>query len=1648
MAEYAVHYGDGLVSDVEMFPELFSAEETEAILAAKRKTLDAGPDDAVTMYAVVFLEDPESQTTDAFNPDEPRDKVGKWTSFGSGGGELLHGTTTDNLKSILKSGIRVDGKHRVWTTNSFKIAADYASLSTLAKKAPIILEVRVPKDHAHDFTNDPGFSKTAGSKAFFGTKTIPAQWIVGYYKVNLKSGKHGKFISVKDAGPVDEPRDEHGRWVGPRTFYRGTNPGDARRIKTGEAGWDSHLFASSDRDLATAYGSNIETLQANPDAKILYEGTQDWVRVVGRWRKDENLLAYAARAAEAAKKAGYDAAWFKQQGNVGTAIFNPDKFTRHNMGDAGPPDEPRDERGRWTEGMKDFLRMSAGASGQVSLAKFLLEHGRSYEMTPETYSCPRGEPHLCFMNAAQMAMGHPDQQYVEGYVDVHGVPIKHAWVVNKLGQVSDPTLKSGEGIGGYFGVPFGPKYLSSTLLKNKVYGLLGTKSHKTILPLLEGKAKFEDYDPNEPRDPLGKWTASGGDLPPEEEESNEWLGGKTESGDLIAYHGTVDKFLAGIEKDGIVLKPGTRNFDEDFYEGDRRQSVFVSSSFEWALDYAELAEKKNSGHPVIVEVHIPASEASKLKSDDMSLRYMEAPTEFALPEAIPPEWIKAVHTKGAGAGWTRQQLRDAEPDHVLYLVVLVDGEPVHDAVLDFDPDQPRDAHGRWTFRSSDSVSGNYHVLRLQRTGSRTVRGKNAGNIEGVVHHLGQAQSDEGPGYATGNSLAVYEITAPDQSPGEYESSRGGATAATSGKIGIARQPWTEQPDRATVAYSFGQGADFAEKFVREIPLEEVTKELSKITPESRGSFDYASTEQGVEAVRNALLKKRLSDFNPDEPRDDHGRWTTGMLAKVGGKAEWIRQKIDTIAEQLGYPKEKIFMSDATHTFDVNGKHYTSGGVAFTRAGGMIGEYPEHYEKGDIVIFGRPGFDQDFPVRGIVAHEIEHQKFQTVFDQYIKEDGEIIAEQQALLDKGLKGKAYREASPADENDVVKPESVSRYPTLAALQPFLGLDKLPNKEDGPTKLAQEDGVSNYSKQYWDEFAAGGGRQRLAAIHETLGEMSRLREEHELGPKDDMLKETDGPTTYVAPIWMGLFHAVDEQYKRIRMLQRTTIDGQGATVAFLRGDMEPTDEAEATFIKVTFDDGRVVFAKPEVKVADAFDPNEPRDERGRWTLSGNLGDPASISSRIVTAKGRGAEAAAHFEEVRTHYARADLEGMRLDTANFANNVNLFSYGDAYPQFRAGELDGKTTDQQVEIIVSRMTDNLEALWDSTSEAERELWKTWYEGAHNFVSGLMKDYGFDRPSTTAVVAALSPNKEWDPNAYLARQVISIYRNQQFTPWSKEMTDKAYGTDGKPGIWWKEKDQAILARMKDENGHFKMLAELTDPVEKAVWIRTYDEANSNRQYHLVNIDGTMGALATNKDKAKTPSRAAWQTLSAVSAAVAALEYHGDVKVLSEELSDNHKVRSFYNNILDPNSRNLDVTIDTHAAGAALMAPYGGNTTQIQQLFGTSPDKDKQGPEWKPTHWSKTVGAKGLYPIYTEAYRRVAERHGIQPRQLQSILWERKIQLFGEASPVKKAAILAVWQRYHDGAISLREAQQGVIAVASAPPEPKPPKPKKAKKAET
>src|SRR5262245_25324330 len=103
---------------------------------------------------------------------------------------------------------------------------------------------------------------------------------------------------------------------------------------------------------------------------------------------------------------------------------------------------------------------------------FLLKYGRNFTVTPRTFSGSRMKIKACYRNCAILATRNSKLTYVEGMFFYIGLAIEHAWVVDPMGNVIDPTIrnKDGQVVDQYFGVPFSTEYLIRRMLKTGCYG--------------------------------------------------------------------------------------------------------------------------------------------------------------------------------------------------------------------------------------------------------------------------------------------------------------------------------------------------------------------------------------------------------------------------------------------------------------------------------------------------------------------------------------------------------------------------------------------------------------------------------------------------------------------------------------------------------------------------------------------------------------------------------------------------------------------------------------------------------------------------------------------------------------------------------------------------------------------------------------------------------------------------------------------------------------------------------------------------------------------------------------------------------------------------------------------------------------------------
>lgn len=213
-----------------------------------------------------------------------------------------------------------------------------------------------------------------------------------------------------------------------------------------------------------------------------------------------------------------------------------------------------------------------------------------------------------------------------------------------------------------------------------------------------------------------------------------------------------------------------------------------------------------------------------------------------------------------------------------------------------------------------------------------------------------------------------------------------------------------------------------------------------------------------------------------------------------------------VAEKHGVDPAKISVSLQLKTFRQGGIKWTTGGQA-------------NLATKEITLYSR-GMRNIESVPRITAHEAQHVIYETVTQAYTYEHGMLANEVNA-------------AGPIRNNPIIESSGALRrgkgleakYPTYHALHKYQAL---------VDQLATDDGVTDYSKAYWRDWAKGKagqtttGRAKVTthlALHETMAEMAA-----ELESKGAL------PGT---PIWQDYFKQVQERYAALRKADKDSMD-----------------------------------------------------------------------------------------------------------------------------------------------------------------------------------------------------------------------------------------------------------------------------------------------------------------------------------------------------------------------------------------------------------------------------------------------------------------------------------------------------------------------------
>ena len=372
---------------------------------------------------------------------------------------------------------------------------------------------------------------------------------------------------------------------------------------------------------------------------------------------------------------------------------------------------------------------------------------------------------------------------------------------------------------------------------------------------------------------------------------------------------------------------------------------------------------------------------------------------------------------------------------------------------------------------------------------------------------------------------------------------------------------------------------------------------------------------------------------------------------------------------------------------------------------------------------------------------------------------------------------------------------------------------------------------------------------------------------------------------------------------------------------------------------------------------------------------------------------------------------------TPTFEHNMGLLA---EYPGF--AHLKGLPAEDQLAGYLSQARDNLNFLYENSPDVMKQRSPSWYDGANNLSSALSERYGIPRQSSSAAIAALSPQMDWFKNASLAERVGDVI----FGPTSSiRMTPEMEAFQRNSNALTSPANQKIF-----DNIAGKRFSDLTDPLDQALWIRLYDEAHNPRDYRSITPEGLLGDFIKTDKGAN--AKIGWGSLNEIEKAVRAYMSNGDMDVISPALGEKHKVRSFYNNIELPNEPTFgDVTADTHQVAAAQMRPLSGNTPAVAHNLASGLAKEKQPPNYVSEKSSSVTGVQGTYGANAEATRLAAQDQGLLPREMQSSTWEPVRELFPAKFKNAKnvEAVDNIWREKDAGNITAGEAREAIFNLA-------------------
>jgi len=308
-----------------------------------------------------------------------------------------------------------------------------------------------------------------------------------------------------------------------------------------------------------------------------------------------------------------------------------------------------------------------------------------------------------------------------------------------------------------------------------------------------------------------------------------------------------------------------------------------------------------------------------------------------------------------------------------------------------------------------------------------------------------------------------------------------------------------------------------------------------------------------------------------------------------------------------------------------------------------------------------------------------------------------------------------------------------------------------------------------------------------------------------------------------------------------------------------------------------------------------------------------------------------------------------------------------------RVQELAGFGNVTDLEEAVALMEHNIEqSFLRGITNPDSEQWRSWYPLGNEFGETLAIEAGVHPDIAYGIIARLSPQCDWDANMVMAAEVMRVLSTNPVL--TEEMAASANSL------------------LDDVNGRRKQPAGEGELPDITAGKRVSDLSPEAAAHVIRSISQDEGVTL--------PGGASFRWQSEYNMARSVEMFRAgkteDYTAVDDLMGVDMKIRSFYNNLRDPFDADFgELTVDTHAAGIAIGIPVTTSSREIDTKLDRNALLSYDGTRGRlsslsilGTPSSVSAGVKGAYPLIADAYRNVAARHGVLPREVQSVTWEQ------------------------------------------------------------